>query len=187
MTKVTALVIAIMLLGTLLGFSFNNQDQALNEGDDTAIDESNNTTQLDDQIQANKQGDKLDESEDKNQISNKDFYDSRQYQNIEIYVESLELVIMESFPVQVRAIVSGQVPDNCRESIHLKVSYDSSTRIFNIDVRAKPLSGAPCMMIPMGFEKSDTLDVYGLPKGKYKVQVNGMEKEFTLGADNKPG
>jgi hypothetical protein len=102
----------------------------------------------------------------------------------EIVVENVSLQIMESFPVQVTALVRGTLPDACsfieaiqqqREGEVLKVTLSVARRP---DMRCAPQSTP--------FEQNIPLDVLGLPAGQYIVDVHGLRSIFELTVDNAP-
>lgn len=98
------------------------------------------------------------------------------------YVDVVEILIMESFPLQVRAVVTGNLPDGCT-TIH----DDESIQIgdtFNVKIFTIREKGAFCTEALVPFEHSVILPVYGLPTGTYHVKVYDKEAEFTFTQDN---
>jgi inhibitor of cysteine peptidase len=99
-------------------------------------------------------------------------------------VDSVDLVIMESFPVQVSAVVSGNLPDGCTNIDDIEVDIvDSRFEVLFTTVRP---SDAVCTQALVPFEETIPLDVEGLLAGEYTVNVNGVMATFTLDADNLP-
>jgi hypothetical protein len=99
-------------------------------------------------------------------------------------VESLEILTLESFPVQIHARVTGVLPDDCAELADIVVQQDANT--FNISMSMMQRPGADCGETEVPFEEIVPLDVYGLPAGSYTVSVNGIEGSFNLDMDNLP-
>jgi inhibitor of cysteine peptidase len=98
------------------------------------------------------------------------------------YVDNVDVLILESFPVQVRVMIQGNLPDAC--SVISDVKQTRSGSIFTIDliVTRDPL--AKCAQVLTPFEQSVGLDVDGLPAGTYSVEVEGVTTSFTLDVDN---
>ena len=99
-------------------------------------------------------------------------------------VESVEILILESFPVQVHAVAKGYLPDGCtkidEESIMMELEEDT----FNINIGTIRPKDMFCTEAIVPFEQKVVLDVYGLEKGIYTVNVNGIESSFELYTDN---
>ncbi len=100
-----------------------------------------------------------------------------------VQVDSVEVLIMESFPVQVSVAVSGNKSVPCVEFLPAAVARQDN--LFTV-VLAESVLGPEesCIAIIDPFETSVSLDVLGLAAGTYTVQVNGVQAEFTLQTDN---
>jgi hypothetical protein len=99
----------------------------------------------------------------------------------EAYIDSVELKVLEPFPVQVRAQVKGYI-SKC-----VKLNDPAVERSGNvIKVTYKPVFLTVCKEpnASVSFDQTVDLPVQGLPKGTYAVDVNGVKKEFTLDVDN---
>jgi len=99
-----------------------------------------------------------------------------------LFVEQVEIVIMESFPVQAAAIVRGSLPDACTTITAVDVTRQDN--LFKITLQAERPSGVGCAQVLTAFEQRVPLDVAGLPAGTYTVDVNGVQRAFTLEMDN---
>lgn len=99
-------------------------------------------------------------------------------------VESIDIMKMESFPVQIKVDVKGNLPDGCTTLGDAKQTFDGKSD-FTIRLETKrPIDGM-CSQALVPFEKSINLDgATGLTKGTYTVSVNGIMKTFTLDMDN---
>ncbi len=97
-------------------------------------------------------------------------------------VEGVKIVILESFPIQVRAEVTGYFPDACTNLIETKKSFQNQT--FEIEMITNRPKEAICSQAIIPFSEVIPLDVFGLKKGKYTVIVNGVMAEFEITADN---
>ena len=99
----------------------------------------------------------------------------------EANVESVEVLILESDPVQVNALVRGNLPDGCTE-----IAFASQTvRGSRIDITlstARP-ADAICTEEVVPFERTLPVDVAGLAAGEYTVTVNGVSARFELEQD----
>lgn len=101
-------------------------------------------------------------------------------------VEEVSLLTLESFPVQVVAVVKGTLPDTCTKVDQITQSREGNT--FKVTITTISQQGADCTATGLQnrFEQNVPLDVYGLPKGSYTVEVNGVAQPFELTADNSP-
>lgn len=99
-------------------------------------------------------------------------------------VEDVEIMILESFPVQARAVASGYLPDGCTHIDEANTTVERNGNVFNVSLRTIRPMDAICTEAIVPFEQTINLDVYGLDKGTYTVNVNGIEKTFELQTDN---
>lgn len=100
----------------------------------------------------------------------------------EAVVDSLDILILESFPVQVNVIARGYLPDGCTELD--TITQERLENSFEIIITTARPAGAVCTEQAVPWEKTFTLDVYGLPAGAYTVDVNGVTGSFELAIDN---
>ncbi len=101
----------------------------------------------------------------------------------EARVENIDILVMESFPVQVAAVVTGNLSDGCTEVEEVTSTRDANTFTVTV-VTSRPVD-AFCTQALVPFEERVTLDVLGLDQGTYAVEANGAEASFTLDADNR--
>ena len=98
-------------------------------------------------------------------------------------VEAIEILILESFPVQVNVLVSGLLPNGC--TIIDEAIVQEEGNVFNVALTTVREPGQPCTEAEEPFEERIPLDVLGLDAGTYQVNVNGTESTFTLDIDNR--
>ena len=96
-------------------------------------------------------------------------------------VEEIEIVILESFPVQVQVIARGNLPDPCTEIFEVLQERKENTFFVAIKTYRPP---GFCIQVLAPFEEVIPLEVYGLPAGTYTVDVNGVQDTFDLEVDN---
>ncbi|MCI0398332.1 MAG: hypothetical protein L0332_05935 [Chloroflexi bacterium] len=97
-------------------------------------------------------------------------------------VENIDILILESFPVQVHVLVRGYVGDGCTEIDEIQTTPEGNA--FMVTITTKRPAEAVCTQILVGFEETIPLDVAGLPAGTYTVNVNGVTGTFELAVDN---
>jgi inhibitor of cysteine peptidase len=97
-------------------------------------------------------------------------------------VDSLEVLILESFPVQVNVIVKGEMPDSCRYTGQIAQTRVETT--FHIVIATRYPTDVACEQVLTPYEQTVRLDVRDLPKGTYTVDVNGVTTFFELAVDN---
>jgi len=98
-------------------------------------------------------------------------------------VEEIEILILESFPVQVHVVARGNLPDGCTTIDQVKQERHGDTFVVTI-ATVRPADRA-CTEALVPFEEVIPLDVVGLEAGTYTVEVNGVRGTFELAVDNK--
>ncbi|PCI75340.1 MAG: hypothetical protein COB20_13120 [SAR86 cluster bacterium] len=97
-----------------------------------------------------------------------------------VVVNTVQIIVAESFPVQVSVTVSGNLSVPCVE-LQTPATIRTGT-LFSVVLAETSLGPAEsCIAIVQPFfDQNIKLDVDGLPTGTYTVSVNGIEAEFTL-------
>ncbi len=99
-------------------------------------------------------------------------------------VQSIDIRILESFPVQVEVVASGYLPDSCTQIE--RVLTERKGRSFQTTILTIRDADLACAQAVFPFEEVIALDVFGLEAGVYEVDVNGVRDIFTLPAQNEP-
>jgi len=97
-------------------------------------------------------------------------------------VENVEIMFLESFPLQVHIVASGYLPDPCTEIDEISVERDVNR--FEVLITTLREAEVMCIQVIEEFEQNIPIDVYGLHAGDYTVTVNGIDAEFTFLQDN---
>ena len=97
-------------------------------------------------------------------------------------VESVDVLILESFPVQVHAVVRGTLADGCTTLDQVTTTREGN--VFQIQLTTQRPADAVCTQALVPFEEVVALDVVGLPAGEYTVEAEGVTATFTLDIDN---
>ena len=92
-------------------------------------------------------------------------------------VDEIDILILESFPVQINVIARGNLPDPCTEICQITQKKEGNTFFITIKTNRSP---DPCIQIIVPFEVKIPLNVYGLSAGTYVVDVNGVSDTFEL-------
>ena len=98
-----------------------------------------------------------------------------------VYVDNIDVMILESFPVQVNVSVRGNLPNGCVALDEVTSDRDGNTFTLTINASSE---GEMCTQAPVPFEEIVSLDVEGLAAGTYVVESGGISAEFTLDIDN---
>ncbi len=95
-------------------------------------------------------------------------------------IQSVEVQILENSPLQVNAILRGQLPDaGCTTISAVNQVRDSNTfKLRLTTTTTDPL--ALCALALTPFEHVVALDVRNLPPAKYSVNANGIAQPFEL-------
>ena len=96
-------------------------------------------------------------------------------------VDEIDILILESFPVQINVIARGNLPDPCTEISEVLKEREGNTFFITIKTYRSP---GFCIQVLAPFEEIIPLEVYGLPAGTYTVDVNGVQATFDLEVDN---
>jgi len=96
-------------------------------------------------------------------------------------VDEIDILILESFPVQINVIAKGNLPDPCTEISEVLQEKEGNTFFITIKTYRSP---GFCIQVLAPFEEIIPLEVYGLPAGTYTVDVNGVQDTFDLEVDN---
>lgn len=94
-------------------------------------------------------------------------------------VQSVQIQILESSPVQVNAIARGQLPDAGCTTI-AGASQVRNGNTFTVKVTTKTDPAVLCALTLTPFEHVISLDFSSLIPAKYIVNVNGVEESFEL-------
>ncbi|GAB4520667.1 MAG: hypothetical protein Fur0018_00390 [Anaerolineales bacterium] len=100
----------------------------------------------------------------------------------QVFVDQVEIVLMESFPLQAAAIVRGSLSDACTTLSGVDVQRQGN--VFRVNLHTERPADAVCAQVLTPFEENVSLDVAGLSAGTYTVDVNGVQRAFTLSVDN---
>ncbi len=97
-------------------------------------------------------------------------------------VKDIEIIMLESFPVQVQVVISGNLPDGCTRIDQIEQARLGNT--FQVTVTTRRPADAMCTQALVPFQERVPLDVKGLPAGTYTIDVNGVTDTFTLTSNN---
>lgn len=97
-------------------------------------------------------------------------------------VENIQIMTLESFPVQIHVIAKGYLPDGCTEVDKVTIEREGNT--FTVNISTKRPKDAICTQEIVPFNETTPLDVQGLKAGNYTVNVNGVTESFELSVDN---
>ncbi|MGB2783196.1 MAG: hypothetical protein WBC45_04565 [Atribacterota bacterium] len=96
-------------------------------------------------------------------------------------VDEIEILILESFPVQINVAARGNLPDPCTEISEILQKKQGDAFYVTIKTYRSP---GFCIQVIAPFEEIIPLEVYGLPADTYTVDVNGVQDTFDLEVDN---
>lgn len=97
-------------------------------------------------------------------------------------VENIQIMTLESFPVQIHVLAEGYLPDGCTEVYTVTTEREGNT--FNVNISTKRPKDAICTQEIVPFNETISLEVHGLKAGNYTVNVNGVTGSFELAVDN---
>jgi hypothetical protein len=97
-------------------------------------------------------------------------------------VTSVDITILESFPVQVHAVVSGSLPDGCVQIDQVQQVREGNS--FRVTITTTRVANKACTEAEVPFEQIVPLEVEDLDAGLYIVDVNGVSGSFELQGRN---
>jgi inhibitor of cysteine peptidase len=98
-------------------------------------------------------------------------------------VERIEVLVFEPFPVQVRVVAYGSLPDGCTKIGKIEDSRKGA--LFTVRIATTRPANRICTQALTEFQETLPLNTTGLKAGTYTVDVNGIRQSFTLRSDNK--
>lgn len=93
-------------------------------------------------------------------------------------IETVDVVLMESQPVQVSVRVRGYLPDSCYVFAGVAQSRNGNTFVIELDMTRTADDDAVCLQRIEIVEH--TVALGSLPPGDYRVTVNGIERSFRV-------
>jgi hypothetical protein len=99
-----------------------------------------------------------------------------------VFINSADLLIMESYPVQIALHVTGDLPTPCHSFYSQVVAPDAENRIA-VTVWSESDPELMCMQVLQPFDESVSIPMTGQPDGTYSVWLNGE----LVGEFNYPG
>jgi hypothetical protein len=85
-------------------------------------------------------------------------------------IDSVEVLILESFPPQLQLLVSGYIPDGCQAKTHVDIEQVDNT--FTVKIYRELPLGVMCPMVIV--EYSDSISLGPVQPGSYTIDVNGV-------------
>lgn len=93
-------------------------------------------------------------------------------------VERFDIVVLESFPVQVRVVVYGWMSDACTTMRNFEQVREGNLIRLRI-ITTRP-ADVMCAQMIKRFRETFPLETKDLPPGTYTLDVSGKTQEFTL-------
>jgi hypothetical protein len=102
----------------------------------------------------------------------------------EAQVQSVEIQLMQTDPVQVKAVVRGDLTESCATLGDTQISYAANT--FYIKVLTVSPTDRGCVQITTPYEQTVYLDTAELTPGIVTVIANDVSTSFNFSAENGP-
>jgi hypothetical protein len=97
-------------------------------------------------------------------------------------VDAIEVLILESFPVQVQVVARGNLRNGCVTIASVDLVREGQT--FRVTIGTEWPTDVACTEALVPYEETISLPVSGLTAGTYAVDVNGVRDTFELSVDN---
>jgi hypothetical protein len=95
---------------------------------------------------------------------------------VKLQVQTVDVLIAESFPPQISAHVTAIIPDSCTKAREPEISRDGST--ITVTLTGERPEGVLCAQVISTYDKSIPLGT--LNPGHYTLHVNNVTKEFDV-------
>lgn len=92
-------------------------------------------------------------------------------------VESVDVLLLESMPVQIQLQVSGYHPDGCQAAVEVVQRRDGNT--VTVEVYRLLPAAVMCPMVLQPLQETIRLDG-GFEPGTYQININGVVTEVTI-------
>lgn len=89
-----------------------------------------------------------------------------------VFVDRAELLVMESFPVQIMLSVSGNLPTPCH-TLHTDVAQPDADKRIQVSLWSEIDPAVMCTQVLQPFEESIRIPMEGAADGSYSVWLNG--------------
>ena len=93
-------------------------------------------------------------------------------------IDHLDIMLLESWPVQVKVMVHGYFPDSCTQIDTVTTKIIQQT--FYVTVTTIRPGQLACNQMLVPFKEIVPLETKGLAAGNYTVNINGVTETFTL-------
>lgn len=97
-------------------------------------------------------------------------------------VDNIDIEVLESFPVQVQVVATGNLPNGCHDIGQISVGYENNS--YDIEIPMTSTNADACTQALVPYERTIPLNTLGLKAGEYLVDVNGVYGNFELMVDN---
>ena len=98
-------------------------------------------------------------------------------------VGDVELVTIRTVPMQINAVVRGNLPDSCTQIDKIQQQNHANQILLKVATRPRWRS-LLCANVLTPFEETISLNLLGLAAGHYTVVAGDAQASFTLAADN---
>lgn len=98
-------------------------------------------------------------------------------------IETMEVVVTDTTPVQVYVKVTGNLPDSCTQLGDPSARFDG-TSAYVVEIPTTRDPQAICAETPVPYDVLVPLDVVARPAGIYTITAGDQTGEFTLAVDN---
>lgn len=90
----------------------------------------------------------------------------------EVFIDSSELLILESYPLQIRLLVEGNLPTPCHQ---LRATMEAPDDQGNIHIKLYSLVDPEAICIQMLEDFESNIPLGSFPDGSYSVWLNGEQ------------
>ncbi|MCW5879167.1 MAG: hypothetical protein KIS80_09920 [Anaerolineales bacterium] len=89
-----------------------------------------------------------------------------------VFVDRADLLVMESFPIQLSLVVSGNLPTPCH-TLHYEVAQPDGENRIQVTLWSEVDPAVMCTQVLQPFEEGIRIPMEGAADGSYSVWLNG--------------
>lgn len=96
-----------------------------------------------------------------------------------VYIDSLNVLVLESFPIQLRLVMQGNLPTPCH-ALAYEIAAPNAANEIHVEAYTTVDPAVTCMQVLQPFDESIAIPLEGFADGEYSLWVNGeLAGEFS--------
>lgn len=89
-----------------------------------------------------------------------------------VYIDSADLLVLESFPIQLNLVLAGHLPTPCHKW-HYEIEVANAQNQIHVTLYSSIDPAVTCLQVLHPFNQAISIPLDGLPDGDYSLWLNG--------------